>query len=358
MLKRVLLGCTLLCACAAAGAAAAEDDSADVLTLKDGRVLEGRVVVSTDRDMLFRTTDGTVHKIRTSEIESHRRGSRTSPAIGSDFRCEKCRDTGEVVCPDCGGSGRAACRSCGGEKHTPCPACGGKHFWTRSYFPGKPPRKPQMTMGSGRVKCRDCGGDGKLHVPRIGGGLVEADCPHCRRTGSVNCGKCFGRGWVPCAFCGATGRDPDAPCPRCAAKGRIPCGCGQRPGSGKDDDAALGCKELLESLRRRNTHKLVGRRFRLPRVEVDYVARRAGRPEVVILLKLEGQPPGDGKPPPAVEVYVYVAPAKGGEADFEKLAGGDTVTGEASIEKVEPGGGKNDPVILSLKDARLQAVGE
>ena len=230
---------------------------AEVITMKDGRVLKGRIVKETP-DTIVLDTGGAKIRISRDEVESirvpdeekryrqlvkelppsnaddhlrfaewcrkhnlpwleryHRtmarklssKQNRKSTVHSSSSQktqlkgnpnCPLCKGTGFVICPECKGTGKIKCHVCGGRGRVkvPCPFCKGK----------------------GLEICPECRGRGEVFLPNFG----WVTCPKCRGTGKAKCRRCHGKGWVlrGCKICGTRGW---VPCPRCRGKGKIEC---------------------------------------------------------------------------------------------------------------------------------------
>jgi len=140
-----------------------------------------------------------------------------------DVACEKCRGTGTTtgVCDHCAGSRTVICDLCGGSGRSQCGRCNGLGSKTVSCT---------ACRGTGRGRCSKCRGVGHIkcfnHVRYIGAG--SARCPHCRQRGGpgqIICPRCYDRrGQVtfPCRKCSQTGK-VEIPCPLCGGRTTVQC---------------------------------------------------------------------------------------------------------------------------------------
>ena len=101
--------------------------------------------------------------------------------------CGKCMGLKKVTCYGCSGSGKNRCSSCGGRGDKSCGKCRG-----------------------GQKYCYSCSGSGTRREYSISQ----------ERTVSRRCTSCYGQGYSPCDYCGATGR---VRCSRCSGSGQITC---------------------------------------------------------------------------------------------------------------------------------------
>lgn len=131
--------------------------------------------------------------------------------------CVKCTGTGKTDCPGCKGSGfvRELCPHCLKGKKT-CEACGGQGFLLC-----------QSCGGAGAFTCLACGGAGGQWVNEwmwVNGAYILQpiwrDCARCNGQGRIDCPDCS-RGRVDCKRC----KKGKYPCPSCDGRGekRNPC---------------------------------------------------------------------------------------------------------------------------------------
>ena len=168
-------------------------------------------------------------------------------AENPDTYCRECASYGQVGCEKCSragsslqdrGTGKAAlpCTQCGGQGTKSCATCAGT---------GKSPCRRCNSTGSVPANCTVCNGTGRDRCPRCGG-LGTIACPsHERHAGPGSrpcstCGKQGGPGQVDCPACSPySSRPPEQPCSACQATGRISVPCRLCRGTG---NLCLGCE--------------------------------------------------------------------------------------------------------------------
>jgi len=243
---------------------------ADVVHLKDGRTVEGKIVAETPDHVEVKQRYGTI-KIDRKEIkrieavvsktEQYERALKEAKTLeefrklvawcdenevaGSEARkrvedleivlkkennpnwCRPCDARGVVNCAPCNAQGTVTveCRACGSEGKFRCSACPGS---------------------VGKVTCAGCAGDAKVLAPCAAcGGDGAASCDGCRGTGKTRCSGCGGSRYrteyydevirdalgrvigtrratrqVVCVGCNGTG---SLQCARCVGAGTLPC---------------------------------------------------------------------------------------------------------------------------------------
>lgn len=155
---------------------------------------------------------------------------------GHYSNCNKCGSTGRVDCKRCGGSGqiRERCGNCRGsgkvskERYRNCGKCHGEGVihhscsrWDRSantYIHYDKPESCDKCNGTGQVKeqyhetCPTCGGDGRKSY--------TVNCPDCHGRGDFRCDRCHGTGKAECEKCSGTGK---LTCSTCSGRGKVAC---------------------------------------------------------------------------------------------------------------------------------------
>lgn len=233
---------------------------ADVITLKDGRRLEGKILESTEDRIriemvlggasaemwISRKDIASVEKGNTpqeefaarlaalgkADLEAHRaliawcreKGlskeanllSKRTGAVEIEARkvahparwCRLCAADGISDCASCQGKGEMGevCSSCTGSGGAKCKTCIGKE-------------------GS-LLSCRRCAGNGKYEKfdPQKGR-KVKVSCSDCRGKGKIICPTCNGKKQRACKTCSGKGQT-FVPCGQCLGKKRLKCeGC-------------------------------------------------------------------------------------------------------------------------------------
>jgi hypothetical protein len=148
-------------------------------------------------------------------------------AENPDTYCQECAAYGQIGCEKCRragstlqdrGSGKAAlpCTQCRGEGTERCSRCGGtlQAPCVRCKSTGLVLTKCNACDGTGRNWCRRCNGSGRIAFPgyRTRHDPAQVDCPDCRGVRST---------W-PCSACKATGQI-SVPCPSCLGKRTVQC---------------------------------------------------------------------------------------------------------------------------------------
>lgn len=155
---------------------------------------------------------------------------------GHYSNCNKCGSTGRVDCKRCGGSGqiRERCGNCRGsgkvtkERYRNCGKCHGEGVihqacsrWDQrvnTYIHYDKPKSCDKCNGTGQVKekyyetCPTCGGDGRKSY--------TVNCPDCHGRGDFRCDRCHGTGKAECEKCSGTGK---LTCPTCSGRGKVAC---------------------------------------------------------------------------------------------------------------------------------------
>jgi len=178
-------------------------------------------------------------------------------AENPDTYCQECAAYGQIGCEKCRragstlqdrGSGKAAlpCTQCRGQGTERCVRCGGtgQAPCVRCNSSGSVSAKCNVCDGSGIDRCPRCGGAGTITCPsherHIGTG--SGSCPTCGKRGApgqVDCPVCR---WSrppmqPCSTCKATGQ-VSVPCPSCLGTRTVQCrSCGA-----KGVRACSGCR--------------------------------------------------------------------------------------------------------------------
>jgi len=187
----------------------------DTITLNDGTVINGSIVMQDDECVIVKTTKGGTRRIDRREIKKLEKTGEAVKLTRKKYECRRCYDSGRIKCPDCGGTGKAKgpkCPDCSGVGRVPCPTCKGARV----------------------IKCGRCKGSGSVMVPARytysrdrGSTYVAAHwkkCELCGGRGTVPCAACKGRGALTCRRCNGVGHLPSqGNCGRCDGTGKIPC---------------------------------------------------------------------------------------------------------------------------------------
>lgn len=155
---------------------------------------------------------------------------------GHYSNCNKCGSTGRVDCKRCGGSGqiRERCGNCHGigkivkERYRNCGKCHGEGVihqpcwrWdqkTQTEIHYDKPKSCDNCNGTGQVKekyyetCPTCGGEGRKSY--------TVNCPDCHGRGDFRCNRCHGTGKAECEKCSGTGK---LTCSTCSGSGKVAC---------------------------------------------------------------------------------------------------------------------------------------
>lgn len=136
--------------------------------------------------------------------------------------CRPCDALGKTVCSGCEGQGALSkpCQRCGGSGGLSCRTCALKE--------------------DGLLDCRRCGGAGTYErFDPTKGRKVKTRCGDCSGKGKIECPTCKGKRKAPCKDCKGKGGVP-VPCEECAGKKKMTCkncegsgistgGAGQKP---------------------------------------------------------------------------------------------------------------------------------
>lgn len=209
---------------------------ADIIILKDGTKIDGKVQGSTAEKLWIKTRDGKTVIVERSKIKEHRRTGWEPKEPVKAYKCKHCWDTGLMTCPKCLGQKKGQCITCRGTGYERCPDC--------PRAAPDPARPDAPARGTGKVRCPQCEGRGKVAVRVIGGGTRRyTQCPKCRGLGTITCPRCAGDGRITCRRCRGTKVDPAAPCEACGGTGKVKCAyckAGEPPAPPKPEPVNLG----------------------------------------------------------------------------------------------------------------------
>lgn len=248
---------------------------ADVLHLKSGQTLEGKVVNETDKAVTLEVQSGsltiprdlierierkksrlaiyaeklamaktsadfealvewcTAQSLDTRTAREKLRDARASEkrAANPQTYCRKCRAHGDRECTDCKGIGKVMmpCKICHRTGKVACQLCDGKGAVAcdRCRKTGNVTVSCRRCKGTGIAKCSRCGGRGKIkprsRTRRLGGDKRDPK----RRDDPewIICPKCdddWRRRSFDCPSCGKTGKVV-VTCPSCSGKGTVQC---------------------------------------------------------------------------------------------------------------------------------------
>ncbi len=144
--------------------------TADVITLKSGEQLQGRIIAEVDDCAMVRLDSGETRWITKSEIRS----VVEAPPARPPEKGEK----DQRPCPGCGGKGKVECLS--------CPACGACTHGIALCLscPPDAPSECRACSGTGRARCDACDGTGKGECADCDKGIRL--CTTCKGTGSIS----------------------------------------------------------------------------------------------------------------------------------------------------------------------------
>ncbi|MGE4618678.1 MAG: hypothetical protein AAEJ04_02600 [Planctomycetota bacterium] len=119
--------------------------------------------------------------------------------------CRPCDTMGKVECTGCAGKGvlQEPCQRCAGGGGLECRTC--------------------VLKEDGLLDCRRCGGAGVYErFDPSKGRKVKTRCGDCSGKGKVECPTCKGKRKAPCKDCKGKGGSP-VPCEKCAGKKKMAC---------------------------------------------------------------------------------------------------------------------------------------
>ncbi|MEE2882496.1 MAG: hypothetical protein VYD70_02115 [Planctomycetota bacterium] len=230
---------------------------ADIVYLKDGRKLEGKILSETDKEIKIEIQFGRSRAgmtVARKDIARIERGALPDEEFrkrlealdladlaGHQALIEWCQQkklldqaklvrsrlaevalaakkkaNPEIWCRPCGALGEVDCTGCAGKGalEKPCQRCGGS---------GGLSCRTCVLKEDGLLDCRRCGGAGTYErFDPTKGRKVKTRCGDCSGKGKVECPTCNGKRKAPCKDCKGKGGAP-VPCEECASKKKMTC---------------------------------------------------------------------------------------------------------------------------------------